>query len=158
MLQLSDLFPGLIAGAKNAGRAIGSCKTGVYDKIKDGLMTEPVSIGARAVAWPVAELAAINAARIAGWSDDEIRSLVRALHAQRKSAADGLPIMPSASEIAFEGPKKRLRKKSPSPQIESADLKPVAANAQQQAAAPATAPPATKPKRARPSLAPSGVV
>lgn len=57
-----------------------------YQDIKDGLFTEPVSIGARAVGWPASEVEAINAARIAGKSDDEIRELVQQLHAARKEA------------------------------------------------------------------------
>jgi prophage regulatory protein len=45
-----------------------------------------VQIGPRAVGWPSCEVAAINAARIAGKSDVEIRALVAKLEAARKSA------------------------------------------------------------------------
>jgi prophage regulatory protein len=55
--------------------------------IQQGLFTPPVPIGARAVGWPADELAALNAARIAGKSDDEIRALVAKLEAARKAAA-----------------------------------------------------------------------
>ncbi|HRN76597.1 AlpA family phage regulatory protein [Ottowia sp.] len=55
----------------------------VYDAIKDGLFTEPVKIGARSSGWPDYEVEAINAARIAGKTEDEIRVLVRRLHAKR---------------------------------------------------------------------------
>lgn len=55
-----------------------------YADIKSGLMTEPVHIGARSVGWPAHEVRAINRARIAGKTDDEIRELVRRLHAARK--------------------------------------------------------------------------
>lgn len=55
-----------------------------YQDIKDGLFTRPVSIGARAVGWPASEVTALNTARIAGKTDDEIRALVRKLHAARK--------------------------------------------------------------------------
>jgi prophage regulatory protein len=39
------------------------------------------------VGWPANEVAALNAARIAGKSDDEIRQLVRKLEAARKAMA-----------------------------------------------------------------------
>lgn len=58
-----------------------------YVDIKDGLFTKPVPIGGRSVGWPEYEVDAINAARIAGKSDDEIRSLVIRLTADRTSAA-----------------------------------------------------------------------
>lgn len=63
-----------------------SSRTGVYNAIQAGLFTKPVKIGRRCSAWPDYEIAAINAARIAGKSDDEIRALVSNLHAKRASA------------------------------------------------------------------------
>lgn len=48
-----------------------------------GLFVRPVRIGKRAVAYPSPEIAAINAARIAGKSDAEIKDLVAKLHAAR---------------------------------------------------------------------------
>jgi len=42
-----------------------------------------VNINVRSVGWPDAEILAINAARIAGQSDDQIRELVLRLHAKR---------------------------------------------------------------------------
>lgn len=59
----------------------------IYLHIAQGLWTQPVKLGARAVGWPASEVAAINAARIAGKSDHEIRALVVKLEAARKSAA-----------------------------------------------------------------------
>ena len=56
-----------------------------YQDIQDGLYTPPVSIGARAVGWPAGEVAVLNAARIAGKTDDEIRALVVKLIAARKA-------------------------------------------------------------------------
>lgn len=58
-----------------------------YLRITQGLFTKPVSLGARAVGWPSSEVAAINAARIAGKTDDEIRKLVVKLEAARKTAS-----------------------------------------------------------------------
>jgi prophage regulatory protein len=58
-----------------------------YLRISQGLFTKPVSLGPRSVGWPSSEVAAINAARIAGKSDEEIRTLVLKLEAARKSAS-----------------------------------------------------------------------
>lgn len=55
-----------------------------YNDIKAGLMTPPVSLGVHSVAWPEHEISAINAARVAGKSDDEIRQLVTCLVAERQ--------------------------------------------------------------------------
>lgn len=55
----------------------------IYNAIRAGLFTAGVPIGQRAKGWPDYEVKAINAARIAGKSDDEIRSLVHVLHAKR---------------------------------------------------------------------------
>jgi prophage regulatory protein len=44
-------------------------------------------LGARAVGWPANEVAALNAARISGKSDSEIRDLVVKLEAARKTVA-----------------------------------------------------------------------
>lgn len=67
-------------------KARGRSRSAHYQDIKEGLFTEPILISARAVGWPASEVAAINAARIAGKSDDEIRALVQKLHAARKEA------------------------------------------------------------------------
>ena len=65
----------------------GLSRSTVYLRIAQGLWTKPISLGARAVGWPSSEVVAINAARIAGKSDNEIRALVMKLEAARKSAA-----------------------------------------------------------------------
>ena len=59
----------------------------IYNAIKAGLFTMQVKIGQRAVGWPDSEVSAINAARIAGKSDAEIRELVKRLHAKRLELA-----------------------------------------------------------------------
>jgi prophage regulatory protein len=64
----------------------GLSRSTIYLRITQGLWTKPISLGARAVGWPSSEVAAINAARIAGKTDDEIRALVLRLEAARKSA------------------------------------------------------------------------
>lgn len=58
-------------------------RSGHYNDVDAGLFTKPVKIGARAVGWPASEVAALNAARIAGKPSDEIRALVRKLMADR---------------------------------------------------------------------------
>jgi prophage regulatory protein len=62
----------------------GLSRSTVYLQISQGVFTHPVSLGARAVGWPELEVAALNAARIAGKSEDEIRELVVKLEAARK--------------------------------------------------------------------------
>lgn len=65
----------------------GYSRSTIYLRISQGLFTKPVPLGARAVGWPAGEIAALNAARIAGKSDDEIRELVVRLESARKSLA-----------------------------------------------------------------------
>ena len=65
----------------------GYSRSTIYLRISQGLWPKPVSLGMRAVGWPAHEVAALNAARIAGKSDAEIRALVAKLESARKSAA-----------------------------------------------------------------------
>jgi prophage regulatory protein len=67
----------------NVLRERGRSRSSHYSDIQQGLFTEPVTIGARAVGWPASEVSALNAARIAGKSDEEIRALVVKLKAAR---------------------------------------------------------------------------
>ena len=64
----------------------GLSRSTIYLRIDQRLWTKPISLGGRAVGWPSSEVAAINAARIAGKTDGEIRALVIKLEAARKSA------------------------------------------------------------------------
>ena len=64
----------------------GLSRSTIYLRISQKLWTKPVSLGGRAVGWPSDEVAAINAARIAGKTDEEIRALVASLEAARKDA------------------------------------------------------------------------
>ena len=75
-------MPAVLAEKGNASHAT------VYGEIHGGLFTVPVPIGQRAVGWPDHEVRAINAARIAGKSDDQIRELVNKLHAARMAGSD----------------------------------------------------------------------
>ena len=64
----------------------GASRSTIYLRIQQGLWPKPVKLGPRSVAWPASEVAALNAARIAGMADTEIRTLVAKLEAARKSA------------------------------------------------------------------------
>ena len=66
----------------------GSSRSSHYLDIQQGLFTKPVSLGRRAVGWPESEVDTINAARIAGLSDDEISELVKTLEAERQNWKD----------------------------------------------------------------------
>lgn len=61
----------------------GYSRSTIYLRISQGLFVRPVSLGARAVGFPAGEVDALNAARIAGKSDAQIRALVVALEAAR---------------------------------------------------------------------------
>jgi len=65
----------------------GLSRSTIYLRIGDGVFTKPVSLGGRSVGWPANEVASLIAARIAGKSDTEIRTLVESLEADRKMAA-----------------------------------------------------------------------
>ncbi len=64
----------------------GASRSTIYLRIQQGLWPKPVKLGPRSVGWPASEVAALNAARIAGMADAEIRALVAKLEAARKSA------------------------------------------------------------------------
>jgi prophage regulatory protein len=66
--------------------AIGLSRSTIYLRVSQGLFTQPVSLGPRAVGWPASEVAAIIAARIAGKPDEEIRELVAQLEAARMAS------------------------------------------------------------------------
>ncbi len=64
-------------------------RSSTYADIQNGLLTNPVKIGgtgSSSVAWPRHEIDMLNAARLAGKSDAEIRQIVEALHLARADA------------------------------------------------------------------------
>jgi len=67
-------------------KARGRSRPSHYEDIRNGLFTRPVFISERTVGWPVAEVRALNLARIAGKTDEEIRALVAELEAMRGEA------------------------------------------------------------------------
>ena len=76
-----------------------------YLDIKNGLMVPPVRIGPNAAAWPAHELEAINRAKIAGATEDEIRALVRRLIEARKQ-----PDFAAASVAPYTMPRRWQRR------------------------------------------------
>lgn len=65
----------------------GLSRSTLYLRIAQGLWTKPVSLGGRSVGWPAREINKLNAARIAGKTNDEVRELVKKLEAERGLAS-----------------------------------------------------------------------
>lgn len=63
--------------------AVGVSRATFFANIQRGLWTKPVALGPNSSAWPKHERMTLMSARMAGKSDDEIRELVKRLHAQR---------------------------------------------------------------------------
>lgn len=61
----------------------GSGRTSVYVDMAEGLWPPPIKLSKRCVRWVGSECVAVNQARIAGHSDDQIRELVKRLVAAR---------------------------------------------------------------------------
>lgn len=59
----------------------------IYNAMRAGMLTKSVRIGERSVGWFDQEVKAINSARIAGQSDDQIKALVIRLHSKRSELA-----------------------------------------------------------------------
>lgn len=68
-------------------RETGTSRSTRYLRIQQGLFIKPVKLGPRSVGWLESEVEAINAARAAGKTDEEIRALVLKLEAARKTLA-----------------------------------------------------------------------
>lgn len=79
-------MPQIILRLPSVKGATGYSRSTIYLRIAQGLWPKQVSLGARAVGWPAAEVDALNAARIAGKSDADIRTLVERLEAARSEA------------------------------------------------------------------------
>ena len=62
----------------------GESRSTHYANVAAGLWTRGVKIGPRSTAWPEHETQAILGARLAGKSVEQIRELVRKLHALRQ--------------------------------------------------------------------------
>lgn len=79
--------PHTIFRRRHVESSTGWARSTVYLRVSQGLFTKPVRLGSRAVGWPASEVEALNAARIASQTDDEIRALVSRLETQRRTAA-----------------------------------------------------------------------
>lgn len=75
----------IILRRKQVEARTGYSRSTIYLRISQGLFVKPVSLGARAVGFPATEIEALNAARIAGKPDSEIRALVEKLQAARST-------------------------------------------------------------------------
>jgi prophage regulatory protein len=82
-MQQAESRTHVILRRKPVEAETGYSRSTLYLRIDQGLFTRPVKLGARAVGWPAAEVAAINAARISGKTDTEIRVLVQELERAR---------------------------------------------------------------------------
>jgi len=71
---------------KQAFAVLGRSRSCGYADIKAGVLPPFVKLGVRASGLPAHEANAINAARVAGKSAEEIRALVQRLIAERKAA------------------------------------------------------------------------
>ncbi len=65
----------------------GYSRSTLYLRMTQGLWPKQIHLGVRAIGWPDHEVQSMNAARIAGKSDDAIRELVRRLETARKDVA-----------------------------------------------------------------------
>ncbi|MFT6919825.1 MAG: prophage regulatory protein [Cognaticolwellia sp.] len=70
-------------------KRLGLAKSTLHDRINQHLLPPPIALGARAVGFLQHEIDAVLAAMAAGKNNDEIKSLVLALVAQRKLVAKG---------------------------------------------------------------------
>lgn len=82
---MTDQFETILRGPR-VQHASGHGRSTLYRHIATGLWTRPVRLGPRSVGWPSSEVRAINAARVAGRTDDEIRELVAKLHKEREAS------------------------------------------------------------------------
>lgn len=92
-------------------RLSGFKATSIYGLAKTYLMPPPIKLTPRSSAWVEDEVAAVNAARIAGRTDDEIRQLVKQLVAARSE-------VPPANSAAPSEVQPFVVKHAPLPQIE----------------------------------------
>ena len=72
---------------KAISKLSGNSRSTIYLRQLQGLWPKPVRLGPRMVAWPASEVQAINDARIAGKTDEEIKVLVKTLEKNRLDKA-----------------------------------------------------------------------
>lgn len=59
----------------------------IHQDVRDGVLPPPIRLGSRWSAWPSDEIDQIIRARVAGWSRDRIRELVKELIVRRQTEA-----------------------------------------------------------------------
>lgn len=64
---------------------VGISRSTISRRIRAGLFPRPISLGARAVAWPAQEVVAVSTALIRGDSEEAIRKLVSEIESGRAS-------------------------------------------------------------------------
>lgn len=82
-----NILPQTLLRLRDVLSFCGLSRSSLYVRMEQGLWPKSVNLGGKAVAWPANEISAVNAARIAGKSNDEVRQLVFELEAARKTAA-----------------------------------------------------------------------
>ena len=75
--------PPVFLRRKQVEAITGTPCSSIYARMHDGLFPTAINIGTRSVAWIASEIYQLNAARISGQSDDQIRQLVLKLKANR---------------------------------------------------------------------------
>ena len=84
---MAQFFTSTLLRLRQVLAETGDSRSGFYQRIQDRLFPRPLKRGATSI-WPAREVAAMNEAEISGWSDDEIKQLVRDVVAQR-TAGEG---------------------------------------------------------------------
>lgn len=70
----------------------GYARSTIYLRISQGLWTKLIHLGPRSIGWPIGDVVALNDARIAGYSDEAIRLLVKALEENRQYVSPTMSI------------------------------------------------------------------
>lgn len=85
-MQVHQSSKFVILRRKQVEALTGYARSTIYQRITQGLFVRPVSLGARAVGFPASDVEALNAARISGRTETQIRALVVRLEAERSRA------------------------------------------------------------------------
>jgi prophage regulatory protein len=109
-------FPFAMLSARQTEKFCGISRSTRYNLMKETLFPRPVMMLTNKGAYPAYEVEAMNAARVAGKSNEEIKELVIQLENDRKSAFDqqsmrwrGLKMAPQKSVPASEVTGKDMR-------------------------------------------------
>ncbi|WP_037071971.1 helix-turn-helix transcriptional regulator [Psychromonas arctica] len=70
-----------------AAKRFGLAKSSFYDRVSQGLITPPISLGGRAKAYVESEIDTVLKAMISGKTESEIKTLVLDLVQQRQNLA-----------------------------------------------------------------------